>query len=307
MALPASAKIHEVGPRDGLQNEKQPVSTAEKVALVNALAEAGLTSIEFGSFVSPKWVPQMADSDEVGRQITRQPGVSYQGLVMNMKGYERAIATGVASVNIVTGVSETFNRKNMNAGVDESLENYRPIIERARQEGIQVTAYVSTAFGCPYEGDVDPAAVLKVSQKFLAMGADEVILSDTIGCANPRQVAELFALHLEQMPLSSLGAHFHDTRGLAQANILAALQLGVNRFDGSVGGMGGCPFAPGAQGNVCTEDLVFMLEEMGVRTGVNVPALAEISRHMEQLLGRPLPGHIKNARLRPSYIERGKS
>ncbi|MEI7556120.1 hydroxymethylglutaryl-CoA lyase [Candidatus Chlorohelix sp.] len=304
MTLPKTAKIHEVGPRDGLQNEKAPVSTAAKIELVNALARAGLPSIEYGSFVSPKWVPQMADSDEVGRLITRLPGISYQALVMNMKGYERAKAVGMDSVNIVTGVSETFNRKNMNAGVDESLENYRPIIAQARQDGIQITAYVSTAFGCPYEGDVAFAEALTVSRKFLAMGADEVILSDTIGCAYPKQVSELIALHLEHIPANKLGLHFHDTRGLALANVLAVLQMGVNRFDGSVGGMGGCPFAPGAQGNVCTEDLVFMLEEMGVETGVNVPALIEVSRTVEGLLGRSLPGHIKNAKHKPSYLER---
>jgi hydroxymethylglutaryl-CoA lyase len=302
MNLPGRAKIHEVGPRDGLQNEQQPVSTAEKVALVNALSDAGLTSIEFGSFVSPKWVPQMADSDEVGRQISRKPGVSYQGLVMNLKGLERALATGVDSVNIVTGVSETFNRKNMNASVDESLENYRPVVAQAKANNLQVTAYVSTAFGCPYEGEVSPQHVLAVSRKFLEMGADEIILSDTIGCANPRQVGELVTMHQLFIPPEKLGCHFHDTRGFALSCVLAAIQQGVSRFDGSIGGMGGCPYAPGAQGNVCTEDLVFMLEEMGIKTGVNVEALFEISRNMEKLLGRALPGHTKNARLKPSYL-----
>ncbi len=304
MALPTKAKIHEVGPRDGLQNEKQQVSTTDKVALVDALTAAGLKSIEFGSFVSPKWVPQMADSDEVGKLITRAPGVSYQGLIMNMKGYERAMATGVDSVNVVTAVSETLNKKNMNAGVDESLENYRPVIAQAKQDGVQVTAYVSTAFGCPYEGDVSQQNVLAVSKKFLELGADEIILSDTIGCAHPKQVSELVALHLEHFPLEKIGVHFHDTRGMALSNALAALQLGVNRFDGSVGGMGGCPFAPGAQGNACTEDLVFMLEEMGVSTGIDVLALIEVARTLERLLGRSLPGHIKNAKHKPSYLEK---
>jgi hydroxymethylglutaryl-CoA lyase len=303
MNLPKTAKIHEVGPRDGLQNEKTAVITADKVALVNGLAAAGLKSIEFGSFVSPKWVPQMATSDEVGAQIVRIPGVSYQGLVLNEKGYERALAAKVDSVNVVCGVSETFNRKNMNAGVEEALENYRPLLARVRQDGIPLTAYVSTAFGCPFEGAVPFANVLKVSLKFLELGANEVILSDTIGSAHPRQVRELIELHLENgIRLEQLGVHFHDTRGLALANVLAALESGVSRFDSSVGGMGGCPFAPGAQGNATTEDMVFMLEEMGVSTGVDVSALIEVARFAEKLVGRPLPGHLKNAQLKPSCL-----
>jgi len=304
MGLPKTARIHEVGPRDGLQNEKNQIATSDKVALVNALSGAGLKSIEFGSFVSPKWVPQMADSDEVGQQIKRLPGVSYQGLIMNERGYERAIAAGVDSVNVVTAVSETLNRKNMNAGVDESLENYRPVIARALRDGVQVTAYVSTAFGCPFEGEVPPENVLRVSQKFLEMGAQEIIISDTIGCANPQQVREIAELHLEHIPLEKLGMHFHDTRGLALACAVVALQIGINRFDASIAGMGGCPFAPGAQGNATTEDLVFMLEEMGINTGIDVLALIEVARTAEKLVGRPLPGHIKNAKLKPSYLER---
>ncbi len=303
MNLPKTAKIHEVGPRDGLQNEKSQISTADKVALVDALSAAGLKSIEFGSFVSPRWVPQMADSDQVGVQIRRVAGVSYQGLIMNQQGYARAMATRVDSVNVVCAASETLNLKNMNAGVEVALENYRPVIARALQDGVAVTAYVSTAFGCPFEGDVPFANVLKVSQRFLEMGAGEIILSDTIGSAQPRQVRELLALHLEHIPLEKIGVHFHDTRGLALANTLAALESGVSRFDGSVGGMGGCPFAPGAQGNATTEDMVFMLEEMGVSTGVDVLALIEVARTVEKLLGRPLPGHLKNAKLKPSYLQ----
>jgi len=302
MDLPKTAKIHEVGPRDGLQNEKGQISTADKVALVDALSAAGLKSIEFGSFVSPKWVPQMADSDQVGAQIRRVPGVSYQGLIMNQQGYARAMAARVDSVNVVCAASESLNLKNMNAGVEAALENYRPVIARALQDGVAVTAYVSTAFGCPFEGEIPFANVLKVSQRFLEMGAGEIILSDTIGSAQPRQVRELLELHLEHIPLEKIGVHFHDTRGLALANTLAALESGVSRFDGSVGGMGGCPFAPGAQGNATTEDMVFMLEEMGVSTGVDVLALIEVARTVEKLLGRALPGHLKNAKLKPSYL-----
>lgn len=305
MDLPKTARINEVGPRDGLQNEKTQVSTADKVAMVNGLAAAGLKSIEFGSFVSPKWVPRMADSDQVGAEIKRVLGVSYQGLIMNERGYERAIMTKVDSVNLVCAVSETFNRKNMNAGVDEALENYRPILTRARQDNIAVSAYVSTAFGCPFEGDVPFENVLRVSQKFLEMGAEEIILSDTIGSAQPKQVQELIELHLKNnIPLEKIGCHFHDTRGLALSNTLVALQTGVNRFDGSVGGIGGCPFAPGAQGNASTEDMVFMMEEMGVSTGIDVPALIEIARSVEKLLDHPIAGRLKNAKLNPSYLTR---
>lgn len=303
MNLPKTAKIHEVGPRDGLQNEKAHVSTEAKIALVNNLAAVGLKSIEFGSFVSPKWVPQMADSDKVGTDIKRIPGVSYQALIMNEKGYDRAKAANSDSVNVVVATSETFNMKNMNSGVEQALENYRPIIARALQDNLPVSAYVSTAFGCPFEGEIAPQRVLQVSQQFLEMGAGEVIISDTIGCAQPRQVREIIELLLKNdIPLEKIGMHFHDTRGLALANVLASLESGVNRFDGSVGGMGGCPFAPGAQGNATTEDMVFMLEEMGVSTGIDVPALIEIAKEMESIVGHPLAGHLKNARLKPSYL-----
>ncbi|HEX2913405.1 MAG TPA: hydroxymethylglutaryl-CoA lyase [Chloroflexia bacterium] len=295
MKLPARAYITEVGPRDGLQNEKELIPASAKVELIEALAATGLPSIEFTSFVSPKWVPQMADAEEVAEKITRRPGTNYQALVLNQKGLERALAAGVNSVALVVAASETLNKKNMNAGVNEALESYRPLLEKCRDAGVEVAGYASTACGCPYEGDVPVEKVMEVARAFLQMGADYIVLADTIGSGHPRQVRELCEAALKFIPVERLGVHFHDTRGMALANSLSALEAGISRFDGSIGGLGGCPFAPGAQGNGSTEDLVFMLEEMGVSTGINVPALVECARLAERLVGRPLPGHIKNA------------
>ncbi len=295
MNLPGSARINEVGPRDGLQNEKTLIPASAKIELIEALAAAGLPSIEYTSFVSPKWVPQMADAEEVAAGISRRPGVNYQALVLNQKGLERALAAGVNSVALVVAVSETLNQKNMNASVQEALESYRPMVGQCHAAGVTVSAYASTACGCPYEGDVPAEKVLEVTRLFLEMGADEIVLADTIGSGHPRQVRDLCDRALAIVPADRLGVHFHDTRGMALANSLAALETGVSRFDGSIGGLGGCPFAPGAQGNSATEDLVFMLEEMGVHTGINFPALIECARLAERLVGRPLPGHIKNA------------
>ncbi len=308
MSLPKTARINEVGPRDGLQNEKQMIPASAKIELIEALTAAGLKSIEYTSFVSPKWVPQMADAEEVAAGIQRQPGVNYQALVLNQRGLERALAAGVNSVGLVVAASETLNKKNMNAGVQEALDNYRPMLAQCHAAGVIVSGYVSTVCGCPYEGVVPAEKVLAVTKSFLAMGADDIVLADTIGSGHPRQVRELCEMTLELVPAERLGVHFHDTRGMALANSLAALEAGISRFDGSIGGLGGCPFAPGAQGNGATEDLVFMLEEMGVATGIDITALIECARLAERLVGRPLPGHIKGVKkLFPSALVLGNN
>lgn len=296
MNLPKTARINEVGPRDGLQNEKQLIPASAKIELIERLAATGLPSIEYTSFVSPKWVPQMADAEHVAAGITRRPGVNYQALVLNGKGLERALAAGVNSVALVVAVSETLNKKNMNATVHEALEAYRPMIGQCHAAGVRVVGYASTACGCPYEGDVPADKVIEVARLFREMGADEVVLADTIGSGHPRQVRELCDKALEIIPTERLGVHFHDTRGMALANSLAALEAGVSFFDSSIGGLGGCPFAPGAQGNGATEDLAFMLEEMGVSTGIDLTALIDCARFAEELVGRPLPGHIKSVK-----------
>ena len=296
MNVPTTARITEVGPRDGLQNEKVLIPTEAKIELIERLAAAGLPSIEYTSFVSPKWVPQMADAEAVARAISRRPGVNYQALVLNAKGLERALAAGVNTVALVVAVSETLNRKNMNAGVAEALTAYEPLVEQAHAAGVTIAGYASTAWGCPYEGHVSAEAVIAVARRFVAMGADEIVLADTIGSGHPRQVRDLCEETLVVVPASRLGVHFHDTRGMALANSLAALEAGISRFDSSVGGLGGCPFAPGAQGNSTTEDLVFMLEEMGVQTGIDLDALIETARFAEQLVGRTLPGHVKSVK-----------
>ncbi len=296
MNLPSQAYITEVGPRDGLQNEKELIPAQAKIELIERLAATGLSSIEYTSFVSPRWVPQMADAEAVAAGINRRPGTNYQALVLNRQGLERALAAGVNSVALVVAVSETLNRKNMNAGVAEALENYRPLVAECRAAGVAVAGYASTACGCPYEGEVPLAHVLAVVQSWAEMGVESIVLADTIGSGHPRQVRELCEAALEIVPAAKLGVHFHDTRGMALANSLAALESGISRFDGSVGGLGGCPFAPGAQGNSATEDLVFMLEEMGVSTGIDLDALIECAKLAERLVGRPLPGHVKSVK-----------
>src|SRR5581483_10425268 len=259
MRIPVeSVKVVEVGPRDGLQNEKVTIPTEAKVEYITALADAGLKVIEAGAFVSPKWVPQMADSAEVYRDIPKDPGVEFPVLVPNMKGLERAIEAGVKSIAIFTAASDTFNKRNINMTIDESFANYAPVAARALEEGMRVRGYVSTAFGSPYEGDVPPEKVLEVVARLLDLGCYEVSVGDTIGVGTPMQVQGVIGMLLQVIPASRLAMHFHDTRGTALANALASLEMGIAAFDGSSGGLGGCPYAPGASGNLATEDLVYM-------------------------------------------------
>lgn len=290
-----SVKIVEVGPRDGLQNEKVTIPTEVKVAYITALSDAGLRVIEAGAFVSPKWVPQMADSAEVYRNIPKDPGVEYPVLVPNMKGLERAIEAGVQSIALFTAASESFNRRNINMGIDESFANYAPVAARARAEGIRVRGYVSTSFGCPYEGEVPPEKVLEVSARLLDLGCYEVSIGDTIGVGTPMQVQGVIGMLLQVIPAGKLAMHFHDTRGTALANTLAALEMGIVTFDASSGGLGGCPYAPGASGNMATEDLVYMLDKMAIDTGVDLNRLVAASSVIAPFLDHPLPGRYLQA------------
>ncbi len=283
--LPARVRVVEVGPRDGLQNEPVQIATADKVAYVDLLSEAGFAAIEATSFVSPRAVPQLADAAEVLAGIRQRPGTQYIVLTPNLKGYERAVAAGARAIAVFTAATETFARRNINASIAESLANFRPIVEAARREGIWVRGYVSTAFGCPFEGDVAPAAVLDVSQRLLDLGVDELSVGDTIGVATPRGVEEVVAPLLRHVPADRLAVHFHDTRGTALANVLASLQLGVQIVDASAGGLGGCPFAPGAAGNLATEDLLYMLHGLGIETGVDLEQVVAASRFIADKLG----------------------
>lgn len=282
--------IVEVGARDGLQNEKVVIPTEAKVKFITALADAGLTTIEAGAFVSPKWVPQMADTAEVYAQIPKDPGVDYPVLVPNVRGLERAAEAGVRSISIFTAASDTFNKRNINMSIDESLQQYARLVEQARQLGMKVRGYVSCVCGCPYEGDVPPEKVLEVTARLLDLGCYEVSAGDTIGVGNPMQVQGLLGLLLQVIPPSRLAMHFHDTRGMAIANILASLEMGVATFDASAGGLGGCPYAPGASGNVATEDLVYLLNGLGIESGVDLKRLVEASLSIEPYLDHPLPG-----------------
>lgn len=296
MKIPVdSVKIVEVGPRDGLQNEKAIVPTDAKVDYITTLADAGLRVIEAGAFVSPKWVPQMADTDEVYRNIPKDPGVDYPVLVPNMKGLERAIDAGVKSIAIFTAASDTFNQRNINMSIEESFANYAPVTARALAERIRVRGYISTAFGCPYEGDVPPEKVLEVSARLLDLGCYEVSVGDTIGVGTPMQVQGVIGMLLQVIPAQKLAMHFHDTRGTALANTLAALEMGIATFDASSGGLGGCPFAPGASGNLATEDLVYMLDRMAIDTGVNLERLVAASSIVAPYLDHPLPGRYLQA------------
>jgi len=290
-----TVKIVEVGPRDGLQNEKVTIPTQIKVDYITALGDAGLRVIEAGAFVSPKWVPQMADSAAVYAEIPKDPGVEYPVLVPNMRGLERAIEAGVKSIAIFTASSESFNKRNINMSIDESFDNYAPVAMRALQEGMRVRGYVSTAFGCPYEGEVPPEKVLEVCARLLDLGCYEVSVGDTIGVGTPMQVQGVIGMLLQVIPTSKLAMHFHDTRGTALANTLAALEMGIATFDASSGGLGGCPYAPGASGNLATEDLVYMLDRMGIDTGVDLHRLVQASLMLTPFLDHPLPGRVLQA------------
>jgi hydroxymethylglutaryl-CoA lyase len=291
--------IVEVGPRDGLQNEKVHLATADKVAFIDRLSAAGLPVIEIAAFVSPKWVPQMADAGEVCAGITRRAGTRYTALVPNLVGIERALAAGVSEIAVFAASTETFSRKNINQGIEESLATYEQVCRRARATGLRVRGYLSTAFGCPYEGTVAPEKVAALAERLIDIGAFEVAVSDTIGVANPRQVSLVLEKVLERISVDHVALHFHDTRGTALANVLAALPFGVNTFDASAGGLGGCPYAPGAAGNLATDDLVYMLNGMEIETGVSLPALSEASAFIASRLDHPLPSRYAQAGPRP--------
>ena len=288
-------KIVEVGPRDGLQNEKVSIPTDVKVEFITALVDAGLRTVEAGAFVSPKWVPQMADTAEVYRDIPKDPGVDYPVLVPNLRGLERALEAGVRSISIFTAASDTFNKRNINMTIDESFANFAPVMDRAVSENLRVRGYVSCGLGCPYEGEVPPEKVLEVAARLLDIGCYEVSIGDTIGVGTPLQVQGLVGLLLQVIPPTKLAMHFHDTRGTALANVLAALELGIGTYDSSAGGLGGCPYAPGASGNLATEDLVYLLNGLGIPTGVDLERLVSASMVIAPHLDHPLPGKYLQA------------
>ena len=295
MRLPQRVTIVEVGPRDGLQNEKAIISTADKTMLVDRLTTAGHSVIEVSAFVSPKWVPQMGDAAELFAAITRRPGVRYTALVPNRAGLDRALAAGVTEVAVFAAASETFSQRNINRSIDDSLTTYAEVVEAARAVGVRVRGYLSTCFGCPFEGAVDPSRVAAVAGRLLALGVFEVAISDTIGIAHPGQVATVLDAVTTMVPLDKVALHFHDTRGTALANVLAGLDYGVATFDSSAGGLGGCPFAPGAAGNLATEDLVYMLDGLGIETGVSLERVADASRAIEAKLSHRLPSRYLQA------------
>ena len=295
MIRPARVRVVEVGPRDGLQNEAAALGVEDKVAFTQALIDAGLPVVEPGAFVSPRWVPQMAGSDEVLRRLRRPDGVRLPVLVPNRKGYEAARAAGAREIAIFTAASETFNRKNINASIDESFARFQEFVPDALREGMWVRGYISTCFGCPYEGAVDPARVLDVARRLAAAGCHEISIGDTIGVGVPTQVTDVMGRLKEAMPQTALAVHFHDTRGTALANVLAALQEGIEVVDSSAGGLGGCPYAPGASGNLATEDLLYMLHGMGIATGVDLGRVAAASRALAPRLGHALPSRYLQA------------
>lgn len=290
-----SVRIVEVGPRDGLQNEKTNVATADKIELIDRLSATGLRSIEATSFVSPKWVPQLADAAEVLAGIHRRPGVRYPVLVPNEQGYARARSAGVDEIAVFTAASEEFNRRNINASIDESLQRFVPVMERARADGVAVRGYVSTVLGCPYQGEVPLADVVRVARALHDMGCYEVSLGDTIGVGTPGKARAMLLAVAQEVPISALAVHFHDTYGQALANILACLEEGVAVVDSAVSGTGGCPYAKGASGNVASEDVVYMLHGLGIETGIDLPALAETGRWLAALLGRETGSRVGKA------------
>jgi hydroxymethylglutaryl-CoA lyase len=286
MTIPSHVRIVEVGARDGLQNEKAIMPTATKIELIDRLSATGLQTIEATSFVSPKWVPQLADAAEVYSAIRKAPGVRYPVLVPNLQGYERARSVGATEIAVFTAASEAFNRKNINASIDESIERFAPVLERAKSDGVAVRGYVSTVLGCPYQGEVPVADVVRVAKRLHDLGCYEISLGDTIGIGTPAKARAMLAAVAEQVPMSALAVHFHDTRGQALANILACLELGVAVVDSAVSGVGGCPYARGATGNVASEDVVYMLHGMGIETGIDLDKLVDTGRWLSDQLHR---------------------
>ncbi|ARS49238.1 hydroxymethylglutaryl-CoA lyase [Ectopseudomonas mendocina] len=297
MSLPKSVRLVEVGPRDGLQNEKQPISVADKVRLVDDLSAAGLGYVEVGSFVSPKWVPQMAGSAEVFAAIQRQPGITYAALTPNLKGFEAALQAEVEEVAVFAAASEAFSQKNINCSIAESLTRFVPLMEAAKAAQVRVRGYVSCVLGCPYDGEIDPAQVASVARELYAMGCYEVSLGDTIGTGTPGKTRHLINVVGRDIPRHLLAGHFHDTYGQALANIYASLQEGIQVFDSSVAGLGGCPYAKGATGNVATEDVLYMLQGLGIDTGIDMDKLIAAGQRICEVLGKANGSRVARARL----------
>lgn len=288
-------RIVEVGPRDGLQNEKTMIATADKIELIDRLSATGLRTIEATSFVSPKWIPQLADAAEVFAGIARTPGIAYPVLVPNEQGYDRARAVGAQEIAVFTAASEAFNRKNINAGIDESIERFHPVLERASQDGVRVRGYVSTVLGCPYQGEVPVSDVVRVAKRLHDLGCYEISLGDTIGVGTPQKARAMLKAVAAELPMDALAIHFHDTYGQALANILACLEEGVAVVDAAVGGTGGCPYAKGASGNVSSEDVAYMLRGLGIETGIDLDRLAATGRWLAALLGRETGSKVGKA------------
>jgi hydroxymethylglutaryl-CoA lyase len=295
--LPDRVSVYEVSPRDGLQNEASPLPLHAKKRLIEALLAAGLRRIELTSFVSPRWVPQLADAEELARELQPPDGVVFSALCPNAKGFERARAVGLQEIAVFMSASETHNQKNTNKSIEQSLDTFREVVPPALGAGMRVRAYVSTVWGCPYEGEVDPARALDITRRLIELGCYQVSLGDTIGVGTPLQTRRIVEMFSSEFPKHKLALHFHDTRGTALANALVGLELGIRDFDASVAGLGGCPYAPGAAGNLATEDLVYMLHGMGVQTGIDLDKLIEAGRVAEAVVGRKLPGKVHQAGL----------
>ncbi|HVZ72297.1 MAG TPA: hydroxymethylglutaryl-CoA lyase [Polyangia bacterium] len=293
--LPPDVTLYEVGPRDGLQNESRLIPTDDKVRFIDALSDTGLRAIEITSFVNPKWIPQLADGAEVSRRITRKPGVVYSALVPNKQGLDTAIAAGMKECAVFMSASETHNKKNINKTIAQTLVAFRETVPPALAAGLRVRAYVSTVYGCPYEGAVDPNKAVELCRELKALGCYQVSLGDTIGVGTPRQVRDVLARVLAEIPAPEVAVHFHDTRGTALANILVSVEMGITTIDAALGGLGGCPYAPGASGNVSTEDVVYMLEGMGVKTGIDLDKLVDCARLASTLVGHEMPSKFYRA------------
>ncbi|HSN29853.1 MAG TPA: hydroxymethylglutaryl-CoA lyase [Kofleriaceae bacterium] len=297
MKLPPEVTIYEVGPRDGLQNEARNVPTADKIRFIDALVASGIRAIEITSFVSPKWIPQLADAAEVARGVARPAGVRMSALVPNRRGLDTALASGMKEIAVFLSASETHNKKNINKSIAETFDAFNDVIPPAIAANVPVRAYVSTVYGCPYEGDVDPEKAVELTTRLRDLGVYEISLGDTIGVANPAQVEDVLGRVLAKHPAKSVAVHFHDTQGTALANCLVALQMGVTTIDAAAGGLGGCPYAPGASGNLATEDVVAMLHAMGVKTGIDLDKLTEASRTASTFVGHELPSKYLKAHL----------
>jgi hydroxymethylglutaryl-CoA lyase len=297
MKLPEHVTIYEVGPRDGLQNEARNVPTADKIRFIDSLVGAGIKSIEITSFVSPKWIPQLADAAEVARGVARPPGIRMSALVPNRRGLDTALASGMKEIAVFLSASETHNKKNVNKTIAETIDAFNEVIPVAAAANVPVRAYVSTVFGCPYEGDVDPERAVELTGRLRDMGVYQVSLGDTIGVANPQQTEDVIGRVLAKHPADSIAVHFHDTQGTALANCLVSLQMGITTIDAAAGGLGGCPYAPGASGNLATEDVVAILHSMGVKTGIDLDKLTEASRTASTFVGHELPSKYLKAHL----------